>query len=563
MHKPVILLLEPDTNLREAFQQILENGLGQHFAIQAISSPEEGQAQVQTLRSKGQDLATLVFCLESSQQGGEQFLANLADTFPYAELVITYEKEQFEQLGALINKAGVRKILPKSSARDHLVEAVRTAASHYQQQAQFEEFNRLLRWLAEAIQEITGQHNTQQVLDRLLLKALQLSEADEAFLLLEQEGQLALQALRAATDAHTQQLQQQSQQAPAQFSQQLVQQIQQVLQGAIDDRCYSIVALSDRANMPGYLFLRNSQGEAISANSREILALLVAQASVSLESASLYQSVSQRSQELEEVNQILKEKNQDITDSIRYAQGIQQAILPPRSKLDPYIANSFVIYRPRDYVSGDIYWFGDHDEDVLISAIDCTGHGVPGALMSIIAYSFLNQIVNEYQVFSPEAVLSYLDMRLREALKQEELPYSQNDGMDMAFLRYQPEKGRLTYCGAQRPLYLVRNRELTEFRGEKYSIGGDPFSSYESVQFENHTIPIQKGDSVYICSDGYPDQIGGPNGVKMGSRKLKELLVALNGEEMAEQHNALSRKLDSWMEGYEQVDDILLIGLRF
>ena len=217
--------------------------------------------------------------------------------------------------------------------------------------------------------------------------------------------------------------------------------------------------------------------------------------------------VQERTQEVTRKNEELAEKNKNITDSIRYAKRIQLAILP--SEL-PF-SDTFILFKPKDIVSGDFYWLHKDDNYEFLAAVDCTGHGVPGAFMSIIGHVLLNKIVKEYRIFEPSGILYKLNQELSETFHSQGETSNVADGMDMALFCYEPSAHRLTYAGAFNPLILIRNGELTELPANRFSIGRN---TGPDMKFESHQIEIQKNDAVFLSSDGYEDQFGGPDGKK-------------------------------------------------
>jgi PAS domain S-box-containing protein len=273
-------------------------------------------------------------------------------------------------------------------------------------------------------------------------------------------------------------------------------------------------------------------------------------------------------QQLEEANRIaslvteLEKKNKDITSSIEYAQRIQEAILPSEKLIGKGFLQHFVMYIPKDIVSGDFYWFAEKNEHALIAAVDCTGHGVPGAFMSIIGYSNLNQIVIEQGITQPDTILNKLDKQVSEVLKQKEENSQSRDGMDVALCSLNVYEKTLSYAGAYRPLILIRDGELMEFKGNSFPIGGN-FKYKKEKVFTQHEIKLQEGDTLYIYSDGYPDQFGGPENRKFTTKRFKKLLLEMQAQDLNQQKSALNQTFIEWKEDYRQMDDILIIGLRF
>ncbi len=260
---------------------------------------------------------------------------------------------------------------------------------------------------------------------------------------------------------------------------------------------------------------------------------------------------------LEKQKNIIQQANKQITSSILYAKNIQQAILPDLNIIRNELKNSFIFYRPKDIVSGDFYWFTKLHHQTIIAAVDCTGHGVPGALMSMIGSSMLDKIVIENHITEPGAILASLNTNIIKSLKQNE--QSNKDGMDIAICSIDRENSNITFAGAHNPLYLIRNGALTELKGEKAPIG---FSYKDNVTFNNQNLPIKAGDIIYMFTDGFPDQFGGPKNKKFSYKRFKELLISISHLPIEKQEKALHDTFQEWKSQYEQTDDVCVIGFR-
>ncbi len=263
-------------------------------------------------------------------------------------------------------------------------------------------------------------------------------------------------------------------------------------------------------------------------------------------------------EELEISKKEIEIKNKSITDNINYAQRIQSAILPDIKLIYKALEQSFILFMPKDIVSGDFYSFAERNGRVLIIAGDCTGHGVSGAFMSMIGSSLLNQIINEKGIDEPALILTLLNRLVIEALKQGE--NESNDGMDISICSFDLNKYELQYAGANRPLWLIRDHKIEVYRPDKFPIGG--LQAAKDRSFTNHVIQLTKNDTLYIFTDGYADQFGGQNGKKMMTAKFKEMLLAIQDKSMREQENYLKNHFENWKHDNEQVDDVLVIGVR-
>lgn len=257
----------------------------------------------------------------------------------------------------------------------------------------------------------------------------------------------------------------------------------------------------------------------------------------------------------------LAQKNKDITDSIQYAKRIQEAILPTRENIFSHLPGSFIFYKPKDIVSGDFYWFCKRENKKIIAVVDCTGHGVPGAFMSMIGHNLLNQIVIEKGVTNPAEILSRLSNGVQDALKQKSADGETMDGMDVALCAIDSSASEFEFAGAYRPLYFIKNGNLEKIEGSKFPIGGMQHEN-ERV-FECYKRNISAGDMLYMFSDGYADQFGGPKGKKFMTKKFQEMLTGIYGKTPSEQQKILEERITGWKGNLEQVDDILVIGIRF
>lgn len=273
----------------------------------------------------------------------------------------------------------------------------------------------------------------------------------------------------------------------------------------------------------------------------------------------LTQKVKERTIEIEKNRDQIALQKKEITDSIEYAQKIQSAVLPKKEVIDEFLNEYFILYMPRDIVSGDFYWINKIGDKLVIVAADCTGHGVPGAFMSMLGISILNEISSQKQAMSSGKILDTLRDHLTRTLKQTGQDEEAKDGMDMALCIIDRNKMQMQYSGAYNPLLFVRNNELIVYKADKMPVG---YHMGEMPPFTSHVIPFKQGDCFYIFSDGYADQFGGPDGKKFMSGKLRELLLEISPLPMSEQKAALNETIKSWMGINEQVDDILLMGIR-
>ena len=275
-------------------------------------------------------------------------------------------------------------------------------------------------------------------------------------------------------------------------------------------------------------------------------------------------------EELKETNEQLEQKvidrtqkieaqKNEITDSIRYAKRIQNALYPPCELISDSLNDFFILNKPRDIVSGDFYWMAEKEDKVVVAVSDCTGHGVPGAFMSMLGIAYLNEIVNKTVTLRANEILNQLRGNVIRSLHQTGKNDEAREGMEMALCIIDFGQAKVQYSGAFNPLYLIRNKELIVFKGDTMPIG---IYSDEEESFTNQKIELQKGDALYMFSDGYVDQIVGPRRRTFRSKYFKELLLSNSEKKMVDQYKILEQTIEDWRGDLEQIDDILVMGLR-
>ncbi len=275
----------------------------------------------------------------------------------------------------------------------------------------------------------------------------------------------------------------------------------------------------------------------------------------------LEKKVQDATSEIRAQSDVIQKKNEDITASINYAQRIQEAFLPWDETIKKALPESFVFYRPRDIVSGDFYWFYEEKKTIIIIAADCTGHGVPGAFMSMIGNALLNQIIKEMKITSPEKILNLLDVEVVKALKQDAENAKSKDGMDITICTIRKDKNMIEFAGANNPLYYVKNGVLEVIRGNPFGIGGiHPI--YKVKEYTKHEIAIDCETFCYMSSDGYPDQNGGLQDRKFMSANFKKLVLDIHQKSYEEQKSEIGSTLDNWIGKKHQRDDILVMGFK-
>jgi len=272
----------------------------------------------------------------------------------------------------------------------------------------------------------------------------------------------------------------------------------------------------------------------------------------------LEDKVRERTFEIQAQKEQIEKQNKEIKYSFDYAKKIQNTVLPRHEVFNNLFAEHFIFFKPRDIVSGDFYWITQTDHRIVLTAADCTGHGVPGSLMSMLGITMLHEIVNEKNILHTDEILNQLRLSIARTLRQEGKIGEQKDGIDMALVIYDTRNRKLEFSGANNPIYVIRKGEMLEYKGNNM-----PVAYYEKMSdFTRYSIDMKQGDRVYMFTDGFPDQFGGPQGKKFKYRPFKDLLLEIHERPMEEQERILSLIFDEWKGDLGQIDDVLVIGLR-
>jgi serine phosphatase RsbU (regulator of sigma subunit)/uncharacterized pyridoxamine 5'-phosphate oxidase family protein len=268
------------------------------------------------------------------------------------------------------------------------------------------------------------------------------------------------------------------------------------------------------------------------------------------------EKIESANQEIERAKRNLEQKNQEVTDSINYAKRIQAAILPSEKMLNAHLQNAFVFYLPKDIVAGDFYWTERVGKTLLFAVADCTGHGVPGAMVSVICHNALNNVIQINGTTDPGQILDETTAIVLEQFAKSDDHV--RDGMDIALCSFNTETRELKYAGAHTPLWLVRNGEIFKYSATRRPVG----EHSENLRFESHEIPIQKGDFIYLSSDGFTDQFGGEKGKKFLNKRFRNLLIELSYLSIPEQRSMIESRFFEWKAHFEQVDDVCVLGVQ-
>lgn len=269
---------------------------------------------------------------------------------------------------------------------------------------------------------------------------------------------------------------------------------------------------------------------------------------------------SKTAMQLEEKNRVIEEQNKDILDSIRYASRLQQALEPERTELQKLLPESFFFLKPKDIVGGDFYFVEKFNDKVVVAAIDCTGHGVPGAFLTFIGHNALRNALEKTQSDNPSVIIDAMNAEVKTSLGQQRAQNELNDGMEVGLCVFDPKTRVLDYAGAGTSLYHLQQGRIVEIKGAKCSVGS--IQSHVIEPPRSHRIQMNQGEAFYMSSDGIQDQFGGPEGKKFQKERLRKMMEEIASKPAIEQKKTVASRLEEWMRGHQQTDDMLLIGVR-
>ncbi len=561
MSKPVILCVDDEKIILDSLEQQIQTHFNRKYLCELAESADEAMTLMEDLHAEGIEIPIVISDQLMPGMRGDEFLVEVHKKWPEKYKILLTGQAGLDAVRNAINNAKLYRYIAKPWDATDLMMTVEEALNSYYQKKQldvFTEANRLLRTLNAAQQEISAQSDLYAIYQMLANNAMHATGAEAAYLLLENEQKVAAVAY-------------------ADFTKQLG-----YMALIAEPHAELYESLRAKSKLPKSDVLvqtfRSSEGSgtllvegnaAFSEIHSEILQMLATQAVISSERAALYHRVVQKTIELEAeketvrvVNQELAQKNEDIMDSIRYTERMQQSILPDRTLLAKHIPRSFVFYRPKDILSGDFYWWAESEGRFVLAAIDCTGHGVPGALMSVNANNLLNQIVVQDKITRPDEVLRRLHDGVRKVLKQEDPNSPSNDGMEIGLVSFRPEDNTWEYAGAGIHWVRMFGGEADSFNAGKLTVG-DKNIPPERFNAPLHTGKVQPGESYYLYSDGIIDQFGGPNHKKFLQKRLYLCLKESDGMNFEQKEQHFVKTLKDWQGSNEQTDDQLLIALYF
>lgn len=578
MAKPVIVCVDDEKVVLTSLKQELEHGLGDRFNFEIAESGEEGLEVIDEFLSMGLDIPVVISDQLMPGMKGDEFLTEVNSMKGDIRKILLTGQASADAVGNAVNRANLYRYIAKPWDENDLRLTVDEAAKSYLMNQALEVKVKILEDLNKYAGLLSKDVNPASMIRSFLnhtLADLGATRGSVLFLPGTEQGW----ALHGEFDGSAVRTTDVSQLLTgSDIPLDIIQHVQSaqsplVLNNAFKNsdfkadpyisgekmRSVFCAPIQVDGNLLAILYLEH--GKVFKYFDREkldFLTLLLGQASTAFDNSLLYHTLEQK---IEERTATIREMNQELKNSITYASRIQNAILPELREVQKGLPESFVLYQPKDIVSGDFYWHDRIEGKEVITAVDCTGHGVPGAFMTVIGNTQLNQIVSEAGELDPASILTQLDQRVRKALNQDSEHVDSQDGMDMALCVLDRAEGKVSFAGAMNPMWLVRGDEIHVTAAEKFPIGG---SQYAEKAFVTHEVEVQTGDRIYLFSDGFIDQFGGNKERKkrFGTKRFRELVMSLQDQPMSAQGDALKTVYHDYKGAEEQLDDVLVIGFQ-
>ncbi|MCS6896166.1 MAG: SpoIIE family protein phosphatase [Bacteroidia bacterium] len=557
--KPVILCVDDEKIILDSLQEQILNRLGERFECEVAQSGEEGLEVIDELRTDGREIAVIISDQLMPSMKGDQFLITAHKKIPDSYKILLTGQATLDAVQNAINNARLYRYVMKPWREDDLMLTVEEAAEAYLQRIRLQFYMRLLRDINTLTQKLSGEREINRLIEKYFESLVDTVGFASAKIVVEYPQQdIYLEGIANVLNAYAKKVQVEILQREADKERYTAirQEIEDlIMQAMLEDSRHILVApirLQQGGRDLGHVVIERSEGVDYLREQREVqntLQTLTSQLAISLENAALYHTILEQKKELE--------------DSIRYAKRIQLALIPSPELIQYHLPESFIFYLPKAVVSGDFYWFAEQQNGryIYLAVVDCTGHGVPGAFMSVLVSNALSYAVNEMGITDVAGVLQIVDLQVREKLQRQAQGEVVQDGAEMCLVQIDRERGELHVAGARRPLIYYRDGQRHELHPTPRSIADDP-NLFKDTPFTSHKVLPQPGDMFFFFSDGYADQEGTIKR-RMGKSRFYELLDEIHALPAAQQRQILEQRFREWKGDLEQTDDVLVMGFRY
>lgn len=550
--KPVILCIDDEPMILSNLDDQIGHSLGDKYDVELAESGEEGLEIIEDLKEEGKHCAVIICDQLMPNMKGEDFIIESHKLIPHTLKIMLTGQASLESVGRTINNAQLFRYLTKPWKKSDLLDTVLEATEVYQEYMQLVQYTKLMKALSETTQELSGDKDAASITNKFIESVINNVGAEKGYLVLNQNPLVGLDPDTYMMQGELTKFNREYGIQQENLSSEVKKTIDAQLESQPGDNPSALATeLTYKDKVLGKIYIENTISKTpFGQNHQEVLDMLATQAAISIENAQLYKR--------------LRQQNEDVVNSIKYAKRIQEAIMPQKKELQSAFPDSYTFYKAKDIVSGDFYWWSIKPNRAILAAVDCTGHGVPGAFMSVIGHNFLQQITNMPSNTDPAFFLQFLHKKVRDTLNKQQLNDNPKDGMDIALAIIDRKKKTLQYAGARRPLWYVRDGEFHAERGSKCSIG-EVNVPKENQKFESLSLDLKAGDSIYLTTDGAIDQFGGEENKKFGKKRIKEMI--LESETIADPQERMAfidTTLADWKAsgGDELTDDNLIINVR-
>lgn len=594
MDKPIILCVDDEKSVLNALRDEIKFELGNDFSIEISENGEEALGILNDFLGFGMDVPVIISDQLMPGMKGDELLIEVFKINSAIRTILLTGQATAESVGNAVNKARLYRFISKPWDGKDLILTVREAAKSYFTDAELDARIKTLNDINISTQALSELITTLPLVEKVLALSLTHTDADGGVLILyndDRQVRMGLRSDKIGNEISYQNIDINSGLFPYPVT--LIEHVLETGSTIVSDRiskeipfindpyvaearnqkkgiksAYCTVIEKNKKVIGVFYLESHSKSGIFTGLKQEYLSVLLQQSGVSLDNAHLYENlehrVQERTQELNEQKEIIEKKNADITDSIRYARRIQSAILPDSNLLYEYFPESFIMYHPKDIVSGDFYWMAEIDGELFVAVVDCTGHGVPGAFMSVMGNSLLNDAILQNKITETDEILNRLHHGIVTNLERSHKGDLLQDGMDMSLIKINRKTKRIQYSGANRPLIYMNGDEIVEYEPDKMSIGYSIIQTTPSTvkYFSKQEFTYQDGATIIQYSDGITDQFGGPNYRKFSNKSFIELLKCLRLEPAQEQCKSLTNVIRSWQGDRNQTDDMLVISIK-
>lgn len=560
IRKPYVICVDDEKIILDSLQEQVINRIGDRFECEVAQSGEEGLELIEDLTAEGASIAVIISDQLMPSMKGDEFLIAAHQRVPDAYKILLTGQATLDAVRNAINHARLYRYIMKPWREEDLMLTVEEAAEAFLQKIRLQVYMRLLRDINILTQKISGERDINRLIEKYFESLADTVGFSSAKAFIEHPQHRLQIAAEAQLEAKLQTYATRPKITLADIysnpdlTQKIKQEISATIEHLLLEDIPSLYVAPIRLQQGGlqevgYVLIERGEAMDFIRERREVqstIQTLTSQLAISLENATFYKIISDQKQELEE--------------SIRYAQRIQQALMPKKEYIQHFLKDIFIFYQPKAVVSGDFYWFSEQDgRYIYLAAVDCTGHGVPGAFMSVLVSNALSYAVNELRIMEVSGILQVVDLQVREKLQTQ--GGSIQDGAEAVLVQIDLAEQRLNIGSAKRPVIWYHGGQRQEIPATPRAIGDDP-AVVGDIPFGVVEVAPEVGDVFYLFSDGYQDQEG-PDKPRLGKRRFYEMLDELQGRDLPTQEQLLLERFLAWKGEAEQTDDILVIGFRW